>query len=59
MGTKARLIIPPVMAYGKRGSGRKIPPDATLCFEVELVEIAGKVSRALPGRNLRRSTRSC
>lgn len=42
VGTKARLIIPPVMGYGKRGSPPKIPADATLCFDVELVEIAGK-----------------
>ncbi len=42
VGTKARFIIPPVLGYGKRGSGPKIPPDATLMFEVELVEIGGK-----------------
>ena len=42
VGTKAQLIIPPVMAYGKQGSPPKIPADATLCFDVELVEIAGK-----------------
>lgn len=42
VGTKARLIIPPVMAYGKQGSPPKIPGDATLCFDVELVEVAGK-----------------
>jgi peptidylprolyl isomerase len=41
-GTKAQLIIPPELAYGKQGSGAKIPPNSTLCFEVELVEIAGK-----------------
>ena len=37
-GTSARLIIPSVMAYGSRGSGT-IPPDAVLCFEVELVKV--------------------
>ena len=38
-GTKARLIIPPEMGYGSRGSGGTIPPGATLCFEVEIVEV--------------------
>ncbi|PID80117.1 peptidylprolyl isomerase [bacterium DOLJORAL78_65_58] len=42
VGTKARLIIPPEMGYQDRGSGHLIPPNATLCFEVELTEIEGK-----------------
>lgn len=42
VGEKATLIIPPEMGYGKSGAGGVIPPDATLCFELELVKIEGK-----------------
>lgn len=39
VGGKRRLAIPPELGFGKEGAGERIPPNATLTYEVELLAV--------------------
>jgi FKBP-type peptidyl-prolyl cis-trans isomerase len=48
-GAQYRFFIPSDLAYGKRGGGKVIGPDATLVFEVELLEVKSVPAKAKTG----------
>ncbi len=41
MGGKAKVYIPSYLGYGSKGSGQAVPPNATIIFEIEVLDVKG------------------
>lgn len=47
VGQTAFVMVPPEMGYGKEGAGEMVPPNATLLFKIEVLEIVSDDSGAV------------
>lgn len=43
VGGKRKITLPPDLAYGKDGDGQKVPPNATITFEIEFLKMQGGI----------------